>query len=55
MQYSGVLGIGAMSVAMMLVLRPQWLEPPLDGLDKMYRLHKWLGITALVVGIVHWW
>jgi predicted ferric reductase len=54
-QYSGVLGIGLMSIAMMLALRPQWLEPHLDGLDKMYRLHKWLGISALVVSILHWW
>ncbi len=54
-QYSGVIGIGLMSVAMLLALRPKWLEPHLDGLDKMYRLHKWLGIGALVVAIVHWW
>lgn len=55
MQYSGVIGIGLMSVAMLLALRPKWLEPHLDGLDKMYRLHKWMGIAALVVAIVHWW
>lgn len=55
MQYTGVIGIGVMSVAMLLALRPKWLEPHLDGLDKMYRLHKWLGITALAVAIVHWW
>ena len=54
-QYSGMLGIGMMSVAMMLALRPKWLEPHLDGLDKMYRLHKWLGIGALIVSILHWW
>lgn len=55
MQYSGIIAIGAMSIAMVLALRPKWLEPHLDGLDKMYRLHKWLGITALVVSVVHWW
>jgi predicted ferric reductase len=55
MQFSGVIGIGLMSVAMLLALRPKWLEPHLDGLDKMYRLHKWLGIAALVVAIIHWW
>lgn len=54
-QFSGVLGIGAMSIAMMLALRPKWLEPRLNGLDKIYRLHKWLGISALVVSILHWW
>lgn len=55
MQYSGIVGIGVMSVAMLLTLRPRWLEPHLNGLDKMYRLHKWLGVTALVVAIIHWW
>jgi len=55
MQYSGTIGIGLMSTAMLLALRPKWLEPHLDGLDKMYRLHKWLGIAALAVATVHWW
>lgn len=54
MQYSGVLGIGVMSVAMGLALRPVWLEPSLGGLDKMYRLHKWLGIAGLVLAVSHW-
>lgn len=53
-QYSGVLAIGAMSVAMMLALRPRWPERPLGGLDKMYRLHRWLGIAALSLAIAHW-
>lgn len=55
MQYSGVIAIAVMSIALWLALRPRYLERPLHGLDKMYRLHKWLGITALVVGILHWW
>lgn len=53
-QYTGVIAISAMSIAMMLSLRPRWPERWLNGLDKMYRLHKWLGIGALVVAIVHW-
>lgn len=55
MQYSGVLAIGVMSLAMLLATRPRWLEPRLGGLDKMYRLHKWLGISALVLSVLHWW
>ncbi|KIF80097.1 ferredoxin reductase family protein [Noviherbaspirillum autotrophicum] len=55
MQYSGVLGIGVMSVAMLIATRPGWLERRWGGLDKMYRLHKWLGIAGLVIAIVHWW
>lgn len=54
LQASGILAIGAMSVAMVLATRPRSLETPLDGLDKMYRLHKWLGITSLLASIAHW-
>lgn len=53
-QHSGVLAIGCMSIAMMLSLRPRWPERRLDGLDRMYRLHKWLGIGALVLATTHW-
>ncbi len=53
-QYSGVLAMGSMSVAMILALRPRWPERWFGGLDKMYRLHKWLGISGLVLAIVHW-
>ncbi|MCW3147438.1 ferric reductase-like transmembrane domain-containing protein [Stutzerimonas stutzeri] len=52
--YSGILGMGAMSVAVFLATRPVRVEPLLDGLDKTYRLHKWLGISALVLAIFHW-
>ncbi|MDS4030733.1 MAG: ferric reductase-like transmembrane domain-containing protein [Candidatus Contendobacter sp.] len=54
MQYSGVLGIGVMSLAMLLAIRPVVLEPHLGGLDKMYRLHKWLGIAGLTLSVSHW-
>ncbi|MFZ3218662.1 MAG: ferric reductase-like transmembrane domain-containing protein [Rhodoferax sp.] len=54
LQYSGVLGMGVMSVAMMLAARPVFFEPYLGGLDKMYRLHKWLGISGLVIAVTHW-
>ncbi|NMG54962.1 ferric reductase-like transmembrane domain-containing protein, partial [Aromatoleum aromaticum] len=52
--YTGVLAMGVMSFAMVLALRPVILEPLLGGLDKGYRLHKWLGISGLVLGITHW-
>ena len=54
MQWSGVLAIGLMSVAVLLAVRPVSVEPWFGGLDKMYRLHKWLGIAALIVSVVHW-
>lgn len=53
-QLTGVVAIGCMSLAMALALRPLWPQAWLNGLDKMYRLHKWLGISALVVSIIHW-
>ena len=52
--YTGTVTIGVMSVALMLAARPVLLEPLFGGLDKMYRLHKWLGITAMVMAIAHW-
>lgn len=54
LQYSGIVAIAAMSIAMLLALRPVVLEKPLGGLDKMYRLHKWLGIANLIVAAIHW-
>ncbi|WP_367068449.1 ferric reductase-like transmembrane domain-containing protein [Oryzisolibacter sp. LB2S] len=53
-QISGLLAMTCMSVAMILALRPRWPERWIGGLDKMYRLHKWLGIGGLVLAIVHW-
>ncbi|GAA4893500.1 ferredoxin reductase family protein [Ferrimonas pelagia] len=54
-QYSGVLLMGIMSVAMVLALRLPAIERITGGLDKAYRLHKWLGIATLVVGALHWY
>lgn len=53
-QITGILAMGCMSVAMILAIRPRWPEGWFGGLDKMYRLHKWLGIGGLVLSVVHW-
>ena len=53
-QYSGIVAMGTMSLAMILAIRPRWPEGWFGGLDKMYRLHKWLGIGGLMLAIVHW-
>ncbi|MFT6926959.1 MAG: putative ferric reductase [Psychromonas sp.] len=53
-QYSGILAISTMSIIMLLALRLKPLEKFLNGLDKSYRLHKWLGIGTLVLVIIHW-
>lgn len=52
--YSGIIAMGAMSTCMILALRSTRIEAFLDGLDKVYRLHKWLGVAALVFSIIHW-
>lgn len=53
-QYSGLLAMAWISIAMVLAIRPRWPEKWFGGLDKMYRLHKWLGISALVMTMFHW-
>ncbi|MEY2115856.1 MULTISPECIES: ferredoxin reductase family protein [unclassified Rhodanobacter] len=52
-QLTGFVAIGCMSLAMVPALRPRWPEAWLGGLDKMYCMHKWLGISVLVVAIIH--
>lgn len=54
LQGTGTLALGLMSVAMVLATRPVFFEPWLGGLDKMYRLHKWLGVSALILAVTHW-
>ena len=51
---SGLLSIALMSLCMLLSIRPAWLEKPLGGLDRIYRLHKWSGILAVGFGVIHW-
>ena len=51
---TGLLSIALMSLSMLLATRPRWLEVPLGGLDRIYRLHKWSGILALSLGATHW-
>lgn len=53
-QFTGSISILAMSTCMILAVRPKMLEGLFGGLDKMYRLHKWLGIVALSGSILHW-
>ncbi|MDR0736070.1 MAG: ferric reductase-like transmembrane domain-containing protein [Zoogloeaceae bacterium] len=51
---SGIFAFAWMSGAMLLSLRLPWLESRLGGLDKLYRLHKWLGIGAGLLVFTHW-
>ena len=51
---TGALTITWMSLAVLLSTRKEWLEKKLGGLDKVYHLHKWVGIGALVFVVLHW-
>jgi len=43
-----------MCVVMLLALRLPFIEKMTKGLDKSYHLHKWFGISAVIVAISHW-
>ena len=51
---SGVVAFALMSLIMLLAVRPAWLERPLGGLDRMYRVHRWAGILAISLGLLHY-
>lgn len=52
--WSGLASFLLMTLVMLLAIRPRWLEKPLGGLDKMYHLHKWAGISAVGLAITHY-
>ena len=49
----GATSIAAMSLALILSARPRFIESFFGGLDRMYGVHKWLGIAALALMIGH--
>ena len=49
----GAASLAAMSMTWVLATRPVLLEPLFGGLDRMYSVHKWLGISALALMIGH--
>ncbi len=53
-QYSGMLTVCLMSLCMLLALRLPLIEQLTKGLDRSYRVHKYLGIAAVSLGSIHW-
>ena len=49
----GALALGWMGFSMLLALRPAWLERSLGGLDRLFKVHKWAGITAVLLVVTH--
>lgn len=50
----GVVAFVFMTLAMVISVRPRWIDSAMDGLDKAYGLHKWAGICAAVAATMHW-
>ncbi|WDG11642.1 ferric reductase-like transmembrane domain-containing protein [Vibrio campbellii] len=53
-QYSGILSLILMSITMVLAMRLTVVENWIHGMDKAYRVHKWLGIGGVALGVTHW-
>ncbi len=53
-QLTGLLAIVLMSALLLMASRPHWLEQRLGGLDKLYQLHKWSGISSGILVLMHW-
>lgn len=51
---TGILAMAFMAAAILLAARPVQVESALGGLDKFYRLHKWLGIAVVIMTVLHW-
>lgn len=54
LNYTGIIAMGVMAASLLLAVRSTAMEPYVGGLDKSYRLHKWLGVAGLVMAIFHW-
>ena len=50
----GALALGWMGFSVLLALRPVVLEQSIGGLDKLFRVHKWAGITSVFLVVSHW-
>lgn len=52
-QYIGVVALIAMGISQLIATRFTLLEKIFGGLDRIYVLHKWLGIGALAAVLLH--
>jgi len=53
-QYSGLLAYWMMSLSVILATRLRIVETFMGGLDRVYRVHKWMGIAGLILAVLHW-
>lgn len=52
-QYLGSCALISMALAQLLATRAAWLEDAFGPLDRIYVLHKWLGVFALATALGH--
>ncbi len=52
-QYIASVAIIAMAITQLLATRMRWLEFIFGGLDRIYVIHKWLGILAITSLLIH--
>lgn len=52
-QYLGILALIAMAIVQVIATRFHFVEWVFGGLDRSYILHKWLGIAAMVLILLH--
>lgn len=52
-QYLGSAALIAMGLSQLLSTRFRWLETVFGGLDRIYIIHKWLGVGAIAAVLLH--
>ncbi|WP_261842034.1 ferredoxin reductase family protein [Aliamphritea ceti] len=52
-QYIGIAALVLMGISQLLATRMRWLEWVFGGLDRIYVLHKWIGIAAMAAVLIH--
>lgn len=53
-QFSGALTLVLASAGVVLATRSILLDRLFGGMDKIYRIHRWIGIAVLCLGTFHW-
>lgn len=51
--WAGAVSLICMAFAILISVRPRAVEGHFGGLDRMYQVHKWLGITAMLCFALH--
>ncbi|MCA1781862.1 MAG: ferredoxin reductase family protein [Intrasporangiaceae bacterium] len=51
--FTGTVAIVLMAWGFVLAVRWRWLEPLFGGLDRMYAVHRWVGVSAMGAMLLH--